>query len=105
MKHVAMSGLAIALATVLAGCGSGPQGGLERSFADAGSAAALEQGRAAQGGPSILPPGHPPISRGPLALPPGHPPIPEGLTCPGGGAGAEPAGERYGAEGLEVLSI
>jgi len=105
MKHIAIKGLAIGFTTLLAGCGWSDRGGLEHSFVDAGAAEALERAWSAPQGLSTLPPGHPPIKPGTLALPPGHPPIPEGLSCPGGGAARERAGQRHGADRHETISI
>lgn len=105
MKRIAMTGLAVGLATLLGGCSLGERDGLERTFADAGRGAAVEQDWSAPHAPSSLPPGHPPITQGHAALPPGHPPIPEGVTCPGGGVAREPAGERFRTDRLETISI
>lgn len=108
MKRIAITGLAIGLTTLLAGCGWSDPVSLERAVADAGRMASDPHGAAPSRGQSSLPPGHPLIGQGHGVLPPGHPPIPQGLTCPARGADRNPAGERFRAPGTgphQIISI
>lgn len=108
MKRIAMTGLAIGLTTVLAGCGWGDRGRLEIAVSAADGAGSEQHAWSTPHGHSSLPPGHPPITRGQGVLPPGHPPVPEGSTCPGGGLAREPSGERFRdfrTEPSEIISI
>lgn len=105
MKRIAITGLAITLATFVAGCGWNGLDSLDRAVADSARVASDPHGVAPSPGQSSLPPGHPPIGRSHGVLPPGHPPIPEGLTCPGRGADRNPAGERFRAPGTDPHGI
>lgn len=108
MTRIVMTGLTIALMAFMAGCGWSEPGSPDRAAVDAGSTAAVQHDAGVARGPASLPPGHPPVGRGHGVLPPGHPPIPEGLTCPGLGAGREPAGDRFrvpGTDAREIISI